>query len=137
VPSRPLSPDVINEVHEVKGVNMPLPSITKHRAKQCTAKSKRTRLPCNNPAAYGCRTCRVHGARRPESIKRGKDHPNFVHGRRTLEAQLEQSTTSRRLQQLEDAMHLLDMTTATRSRGRKANGYYKITSVGEIKKVIN
>jgi hypothetical protein len=115
---------------------MPLPSITKHRAKQCTANSKRTGLPCNNPAAYGCRTCRMHGARKTESIKRGKDHVNFVHGRRTLEAQLEQSAASRRLQQLEDAMHILGMTTAKRSRGRKAFGYCKINSLSEIKKVI-
>ena len=115
---------------------MPLPSMRLHGAKQCTAKSKRTGLPCNNPAAYGCRTCKVHGARRPESIKRGEQHPNYVHGGRTLEAQLEQSATSRRLQQLEDALHLLKMTTAKRSRGRKANGYCKITSVDEIKKVI-
>jgi glucans biosynthesis protein len=115
---------------------MPLPSITKHRAKQCTAKSKRTGLPCNNPAAYGCRTCKVHGARRPESIKRGEQHPNYVHGGRTLEAQLEQSATSRRLQQLEDALHLLGMTTAKRSRGRKALGYSPITSLDEIKKLI-
>ena len=115
---------------------MPLPSITKHRAKQCTAKSRRTGLPCNNLAAYGCRTCRVHGARKAESIKRGKDHVNFVHGRRTLEAQAEQSATSRRLQQLEDALHLLGMTTAKRSRGRKANGYRTIRSLAEIKKII-
>ena len=115
---------------------MPLPSITKHGAKQCTAKSKRTGLSCNNPAAYGCRTCKVHGARKAESIKRGKDHVNFVHGRRTLEAQAEQSTTSCRLQQLEDAMRVLGMTTAKRSRGRKALGYSPITSVEEIKKVL-
>lgn len=116
---------------------MPLPSITKHRAKQCTAKSRRTGLPCNNPVAYGCRTCRVHGARKAESIKRGKDHPNWHHGRRTLEAQIEQSTTSRRLQQLEDAMHLLGMTNAKRSRGRKANGYVRLNSLNEIKKVLD
>ncbi|CAN4266091.1 hypothetical protein MCERHM32_00154 [Methylophilaceae bacterium] len=115
---------------------MPLPSITKHGAKRCTAKSKRTGLPCNNPAAYGCKTCRMHGARKAESIKRGKDHVNFVHGRRTLEAQAEQSATSRRLQQLEDAMHVLGLTAAKRSRGRKALGYSPINSVEEIKKII-
>ena len=115
---------------------MPLPSMRLHRAKSCTAKSKRTGLPCNNPAAYGCRTCRMHGARKAESIKRGKDHVNFVHGRRTLEAQAEQSATACRLQQLEDAMHLLNMTTAKRSQGRKANGYCQIKSVDEIKKII-
>ena len=115
---------------------MPLPSMRLHGAKQCSTKSKRTGLPCKNPAAYGCKTCRIHGARKPETIKRGKDHVNFVHGRRTLEAQAEQSAVSRRLQQIEDALHLLGMTNAKRSRGRKANGYCKITSVEEVKKVI-
>ena len=115
---------------------MTLPCMRLHGAKSCTAKSKRTGLSCNNPAAYGCRTCRMHGARKAESIKRGEQHPNYVHGRRTLEAELEQSATSRRLQQLEDAMHVLGMTTAKRSRGRKANGYCKIKSLDEIKKVI-
>ena len=64
---------------------MPLPSITKHNAVKCSANSKRTGLPCNSPAAYGCKTCRMHGARRPELIKRGKNHPNFVHGERSIE----------------------------------------------------
>lgn len=115
---------------------MPLPSIKLHGAKSCTAKSKRTGLSCNNLAAYGCRTCRMHGARKAESIKRGEQHPNFVHGRRTLEAQSEQSATSRRLQQLEDAMHFLKMTAAKRSRGRKANGYTKLTSLENVKKLL-
>ncbi len=114
---------------------MPLPSMRLYGAKQCAAKSKRTGLPCKNPAAYGCRTCKVHGARKAETIKRGEQHPNYVHGGRTLETQAEQSATSRRLQQIEDAMHLLGMTTAKRSRGRKAAGYYKITSLDEIKKL--
>jgi len=64
---------------------MPLPSVTKYKAFKCSAKSKRTGLSCNNPAAYGCKTCRMHGARKIESIKRGKQHPNFVHGERSLE----------------------------------------------------
>jgi len=55
-----------------------------------------------------------------------------VHGRRTLEAEKEQSAASRRLQQLEDALHLLKMTTAKRSRGRKAKGYEKLISIEEI-----
>ncbi len=115
---------------------MPLPSISKHGAKQCTAKSKRTSLPCNNPAAYGCRTCRMHGARKKDSIKRGKQHPNFTLGNRTLESQKQASEQSARLQMLEDALHLLGMTTAKRSRGRKSAGYCKINSVDEIKKAI-
>jgi hypothetical protein len=78
----------------------------------------------------------MHGARKAESIKRGEQHPNYVHGNRTLEAQAEKSAVSRRLQQIEDAMHLLKITTAKRSRGRKASGYCKIKSLDEIKKVI-
>ena len=115
---------------------MPLPSISKHGAKQCTAKSKRTSLPCNNPAAYGCRTCKVHGARKKDSIKRGEQHPNFVHGNRTLESQKQASEQSARLQMLEDALHVMGMTSAKRSQGRKAAGYTKVTSVDEIKKTI-
>ena len=64
---------------------MPLLSISKYHAVQCSVNSKRTGLPCNNPAAFSCKTCRMHGARRPESIKRGKLHPNYVHGERSLE----------------------------------------------------
>jgi hypothetical protein len=59
-----------------------------------------------------------------------------VHGGRTLEAEKQSSEQSAQLQMIEDAMHLLGMTTAKRSRGRKANGYYKIISVDEIKKFI-
>ena len=115
---------------------MPLPCISKHGAKQCTAKSKRTSLPCNNPAAYGCRTCRMHGSMKKDSIKRGEQHPNYTHGNRTLESQKKYSEQSARLQMLEDALHLLGMTTAKRSRGRKSASYCKITSVDEIKKTI-
>jgi len=78
----------------------------------------------------------MHGARKAESIKRGEQHPNYVHGNRTLESQKQASEQSLKLQQLEDAMHLLCMTTAKRSRGRKASGYCKIKSVDEIKKII-
>lgn len=112
---------------------MPLPSIRQYGAKQCAAKSKRTGLPCNNPAAYGCRTCRMHGARKPETIKRGTQHPNYVYGMRTLKNQKERSAVSCRLQQIEDAMNLLGMTNTKRSRGRKANGYKKLESLDESK----
>ena len=60
----------------------PLPCVVKG-AKVCTANSKRTKLPCNNPSAHGCKTCRVHGARRQETIKKGKDHPQFTFGNET------------------------------------------------------
>jgi len=58
---------------------MPLPYLKK----KCTANSKRTKLPCNNPAAFGCRTCKVHGARPQNTIRKGKDHPQFKFGNET------------------------------------------------------
>lgn len=113
---------------------MPLQSVL-NGAKRCSNLTKRTKQPCKNPAAYGCRTCRMHGARKAETIKRGEDHVNFVHGQRTLEAQKQSSKQSALLSQYEDAMHLLGMTTAKHSRGRKANGYKKLTSLDDVKKV--
>lgn len=115
---------------------MPLPSLS-HGAQQCTALTKRTKQRCKNPAAYGCRTCRMHGARKKESMKRGKDHANFVHGRRTREAEKQHSEFCRRLQQLEDAMHLLGMTTAKRARGRKAKRYKKLNSFYNIEELLS
>ncbi len=76
----------------------------------------------------------MHGARKKESIKRGDLHPNYTHGNRTLESQKQASEQSLELQQLEDAMHLLGLTTAKRSQGRKANGYCKIMSSPVVKK---
>lgn len=114
---------------------MPLPS-QKYGALQCLARSKRSGVRCRNNAVSTSNVCRMHGFVPKDKVKRGEQHPNYVHGGRTLEAQVEQSAASRRLQQLEDAMHLLNITTAKRSRGRKASGYSKITSMYEIKKII-
>ena len=97
---------------------MPLPCITKHGAKRCAALSKRTKLACGNPAAYGCKTCRYHGARK--NILRGEQHPSYVHGNRTLEAERQSSASSLRLANLEDAMYALttddDCITITRTQ---------------------
>ena len=38
---------------------------------------------CKNHGAYGCKTCKYHGARR---IKFGASAPNYKHGGRTIEA---------------------------------------------------
>ena len=71
-----------------------------------------------------------------EPVTRGEQHPNYVHGNRTLDAEKKSSATSCRLQQLEDAMHVLGMTTAKRSRGRKALGYKKLTNFEDINKML-
>jgi hypothetical protein len=36
------------------------------------------------------------------------------------------------MMQLEDAMHILKMTTATRTRGRKPTGYVPLTTIKDV-----
>jgi hypothetical protein len=78
----------------------------------------------------------MHGHAPKAKVKRGKDHGMYKDGSRTLETQKQFSEQSARISQYEDALHLLRMTTAKRLRGRKANGYCKITSVDEIREII-
>ena len=99
--------------------NMPLPSVTKHNAPQCTAMSKRSRERCGNPAAYGCRTCRIHGARRPESIKSGSAHPNYKHGLETLPAKRQRSIKLAELRVIENDLLARGLIKGKRTAGRK------------------
>jgi hypothetical protein len=80
-----------------------LPNVLNGTARRCTARCKSRNLDqCRNPAAFGCSTCRVHGARRPESVKRGQAHPQFRHGRETLEARQRRVEGMTRLRRLVD-----------------------------------
>ena len=98
---------------------MPLPTISEHGAQQCHARSKRSGNQCLNPAAYGLSVCRMHGARPPQTILRGSEHPSYKHGRETLEAKAERSAKLVELRDLESLMHALKMTSARRMPGRK------------------
>ena len=79
---------------------MPLPSVLHFGADQCQARSKRTGQPCNNPAAFGCRTCRMHGAHRSRRSTAGTEHWNYQHGRETLAAKLTRAETLAELRRL-------------------------------------
>ena len=48
------------------------------------------------------KVCRFHGARRKSSIKRGPDHPQYLHGRETLEARHRRVESMSRLRFLTD-----------------------------------
>lgn len=98
---------------------MPLPCILKKTAVQCHARCKATQQQCRNPAAFGMAVCRYHGARRPNTILKGKTHPNYRHGEETLKAKAERSASSARLRELETMIYILKMTDAPRWRGRK------------------
>ena len=81
---------------------MPLPNVVSGHTAQCRARSKRSLRRCLNPAAFGTAVCRFHGARRPETIKRGPDHPQYRHGRETLEARRRRVEAMSRLRFLSD-----------------------------------
>ena len=105
---------------------MPLPSVLKHGAKQCTAKSKRTGLPCNNPAAFNCRTCKVHGAHRSRNVANGAKSGKYKNGHFTKEAKEKTQKTIVKLRYLEDLGQQGGFMTGTRTRGPKPTGYIKL-----------
>ena len=106
---------------------MPLPSLI-NGAKQCQVNSKRTSMRCMNPAAYGCKTCRMHGAHKSRNVLRGVTHPQYKNGRNTKQAKERHQETATKLHFLEDLGHHIKMfhKDAARTRGRKPNGYLKL-----------
>ncbi len=109
---------------------------------RCTARSSRTGLQCGRPALKSSSTqkCQFHGGRSTgPKTKEGKARialAHFVHGNDTRAAREKYSSASAKLSRLEDAMHILCMTNATRIRGRKAKGYFPIRSLGDIRQMI-
>jgi len=65
------------------------------------------------------KVCKVHGARKKETILKGTKHPNYKHGRETLEAKARRSAGLARLRALEELLASAPMLNYRRSRGRK------------------
>lgn len=105
---------------------MPLPSLLKYGAKQCSANSKRTGLPCNNPAAYGCKTCRMHGAHKSRNVANGVNSGKYKNGHYTKEAKEQSRKNLVRLRYLEDIGKQGSFMTGARTRGPKPTGYIKL-----------
>ena len=99
---------------------MPLPCVVKKTAVQCHAKCKATQLQCRNPAAWGCSTCKYHGARRPHTILKGEAHPNYRHGESTLSAKEEHRAVRADLRRLERLMEKWGIGSGPKLRGRKS-----------------
>ena len=104
---------------------------------RCTAMSKHTREQCRKPALKISKTqkCPFHGGRGsgPKTAE-GKARigaAHLVHGNETNQRKLERSEGSLRMSQLEDVMHAVGMTTATRTAGRKPAGYRPIRTLDE------
>ena len=105
---------------------MPLPSVIKHGAKLCSAKSKRTGLPCLNPAAFNCRTCRMHGAHKSRNVANGVNSGKYKNGHHTKETKEKTRKTIVKLRYLEDIGQQGGFLTGARTRGPKPTGYVKL-----------
>ena len=115
---------------------MPLPSVFKHGAKLCSAKSKRTGLPCNNPAAHGCKTCRMHGAHKSRNVANGVNSGKYKNGHHTMEAKEKTRKTIVKLRYLEDLGHQCGFMRGARTRGPKPTGYIELDLTEENKLLI-
>ena len=98
----------------IQGVHtLPLPNLNA----QCTANNRKTGKRCKNPAAYGCKTCRYHGAIR--NILKGTKHPNYKHGNRTKESMATYSYKLAELDHLEAIAHSVGIMEGPKRSGRK------------------
>lgn len=109
---------------------------------RCTAHSSRTGLQCGRPALKSSKTqkCQYHGARStgPKTAE-GKARiaaAHTLHGQETNAARAERSAGSARLSRIEDAMYLLEMTSAPRTRGRKARGYVPVKTLDDVRQMV-
>ena len=101
-----------------------LPSVI-NGALQCQVKCKRTGIRCKNPAAFSCKSCRMHGAHKSRKTLQGANHPQYRHGERTKESIKERQKTLLRLHMLEEIGHHIKMFAegSTRTRGPKPTGW--------------
>lgn len=97
-----------------QGNNMPLRRIKNF----CTATCKARQEPCKNPAAFGMPVCRVHGARKPESVARGAEHGRYKTGEFSQTSKAAYRAALIRLAELEAAGFRTGLLTGQRTCGR-------------------
>jgi len=105
---------------------VPLQSVL-NGAKQCQVMTRRTKQRCKNPAAYGCRSCRMHGAHKSRNVLKGVDHPRYKTGAETLEAKTMRTEKSEMFRYLTDlGNHCKLFYKEIKTRGRPPAGYEKL-----------
>jgi len=109
---------------------------------RCKAFLKKHGRQCLSPAINKKTSlCKWHGGKSTgPKTKEGIERIRQAHlqsANETLAAKQSRSEQSLRLQLLEQAMYVLNMTSAKKIRGRRANGYWKINSVNEVKKALD
>ena len=109
---------------------------------RCTACSTRTMQQCGRPALKSSKTqkCQFHGGRSSgPKTPEGKARitaSHSVHGEDSKSARTERSAASAKLKRIEDAMHLLGMTTAARTTGRKPRGYEPLKTLDDVRQMV-
>jgi len=104
---------------------------------RCTAKSVRSGNQCLKPALKSSRTskCKTHGNSKGPITEAGKARSAAAHvitGEFTKQAIKERSQKLAEMMQLEDACHVLGLTNAGRTRGRKPTGYSPLTTIKDV-----
>ena len=107
---------------------------------RCAAKSKRTGNQCGKPALKGTAVCQFHGGRstgpKTEAGKARQRESVITSGNYTKESIEERSRSALRLAGLEDAMYILKMTDAPRTRGPKPKGYKPLVTLDDVKRFL-
>ena len=105
---------------------MPLPSVL-NGALQCQVNCKRKPgVRCKNPAAYGCKACRIHGAHKSRNVLQGANHPQYRHGGETKAARKAHQETLLRLAYLVAIGEHIKMFIGPKSRGRKPANFSQL-----------
>ncbi len=87
---------------------------------RCTALSKRTRLQCGRPVMKGSKTqkCNFHGGKstgpRTAEGRQRISKAHLINGNETVQKRAERQRMALWFKQVEDVMHVLDMTTGGR-----------------------
>lgn len=112
------------------------------RCARCVARSTRTKLQCGRPALKTSKTqvCQFHGGRgsgpKTEAGRSRIAAAHYKHGESTKAARAEYSKASAKLNQLEDALYILGICSAPRTRGRKPSGYKPVRSVQDVVQMV-
>lgn len=101
------------ELSGTRRTTMPLP----HIKRLCSATCRRTGQPCQNPAAYGQKTCRFHGAHK--TVASGRAHGMYKTGEYTKESKQRDRESAKRLLELEAMAFGASLVNGNRTRGRR------------------
>ena len=104
--------------------------------RRCQARSKRSGVQCAAPSIRGRFVCRTHGGRstgaKTEAGRMRIAQANTTHGNFTKRAIQTRQEIAARIAALESSMHLLGMTDAPRTRGRKPARYVPVWTVEDV-----